>query len=92
MSRPTDDEMVVEVLKWLDEATVDEQIVFKNSSFKDLHDYHFSLCAHIRNHFKLWQYSWEPIYCDSVDHSPEHPDAISMRVLYKVWQKIKETA
>lgn len=42
---------------------------------------HSSLGRHLRNHAKLWESVWEPKLIDGVDYSPEHPDAISSRVI-----------
>lgn len=85
----TEEQIVDEVLKWFDEAPVAAQIMFKNSSLKDLHDYHHSLGQDIRNTFKLWENQWTPELIDGVDYSPDHPDAISMRIIQTVWNKIK---
>jgi len=86
---PTEEQMAEEVLKWFDEAPVAAQIVFKNSSVKELHDYHHSLGQYIRNTFKLWENQWTPELIDGVDYSPGHPDAISMRIIRTVWEKFK---
>jgi len=87
-TRPTDDEMVAEVINWLNAATIDDQIAFENSSYNELYQYHHSLGQDIRNNFKLWQYEWEPVLVEGIDNSSEHPDAISMRVIQKVWEKV----
>jgi len=90
MTRPTDDEMVIKVLKWFKEdASESEKITFKNSSMNELHDYHHTLGQRIRNEFKLWSYEWTPQLYDMVDHSPEHPDSVSFRVITKVWESFQ---
>ena len=46
---------------------------------------------YIRNAFKLWEYKWEPEPDENgVDCSPDHPDAISMRIIEDVWQRIND--
>lgn len=47
-----------------------------------------SLGRHLRNHAHLWDDKWEPYIVNGVDHSHEHPDAISGRVL-KTFQQNK---
>lgn len=42
---------------------------------------HLSLGMHLRNHANLWQDAWEPELIDGVDCSPNHPDAISSKVI-----------
>lgn len=42
---------------------------------------HLSLGMHLRNHAKLWENPWEPEPVDGVDYSPNHPDAISSKVI-----------
>jgi hypothetical protein len=42
---------------------------------------HLGLGMHIRNHAALWTYPWEPELIDGVDHSPNHPDAVSSKVI-----------
>lgn len=46
---------------------------------QDLIRYHHSIGRDIRNHYNLWGMR---IY------SKEHPDAVSMRIMNKVWEKI----
>lgn len=42
---------------------------------------HNTLGMHLRNHANLWKLSWEPELIDGVDHSENHPDAISSKVI-----------
>lgn len=49
---------------------------------------HNSLGMHLRNHAKLWTYHWEPELIDGVDHSPEHPDAVSNKVITDFQNKL----
>ena len=51
----------------------------------DLITLHHSLGRSIRNNEKLWYYKWTPELNDQcVDHSPYHPDAVSMTVIEKI--------
>ena len=42
---------------------------------------HHTLGRHLRNHANLWEDGWEPELVDGVDYSPNHPDAISSKVI-----------
>ena len=42
---------------------------------------HHSLGRHLRNHADLWKDRWEPELVGGIDHSPNHPDAISSKVI-----------
>lgn len=42
---------------------------------------HSGLGMHLRNHANLWQDTWEPELINDVDCSPNHPDAISSKVI-----------
>lgn len=63
---------------------------FKNTPREQLVSYHSSLGRKIRNRYKLWQNSWETELINGVDHSPNHPDQISMRIIEKIWDKMHE--
>lgn len=59
-----------------------ERLYIKNLPFEDLVKLHHTLGQNIRNEFKLWFYNWIPVIkSDGADHSPNHPDAISMKVI-----------
>lgn len=53
---------------------------------------HLDLGMHLRNHARLWEEPWEPFLIDGVDHSPNHPDAISGRVIknFQEWARKEE--
>lgn len=85
-TRPTDEEMVTEVLAWLSEESPEIQKEFRGCGYENLISYHHSLGQDIRNHFGLWEYMWMPLLQEGIDCSEEHPDAISMRVIEKVWK------
>lgn len=50
---------------------------------------HSSLGRHLRNHANLWEDKWEPLMTDGADHSPNHPDAISQKVIIDFQKTIK---
>lgn len=89
MTRPTEEFMVTELQKHFKDIPIQDQIVFINSLESDLIDYHHSVCAEIRERFNLWCYPWQQQLFDGVDYSPEHPDAVSMRVLKELWKRVK---
>lgn len=75
--------------------------VFKNLSYEDVDaikkvphpadmiEYHHTVGRWIRNHYKLWERPYTPeINQHGVDVSEQHPDAISDRILQKVWIKV----
>lgn len=94
MSIHTEDEMANEVLGWLKRQPVEVQEEFRNRSRESLVFYHNTLGRKIRNEFKLWETEWKPVYEKqnniTVDASESHPDAISMRVIEKVWLIMQE--
>ena len=53
----------------------------------DLIDYHHTLGQDIRNEYQLWTIPWVPELVDGVDQSPYHPDAISMSIVIKLWER-----
>ena len=83
--RPADEEMVTEVLTWFDQAEPRDQKHFKEYDRHSLITFHHTLGRDIRNHFGLWEYMWIPVLQEGIDCSQEHPDAISMRIIEKVW-------
>lgn len=48
---------------------------------------HHSFGRYIRNKYKLWEVEWEPELIDGVDHSPNHPDSISMTIIEELWKR-----
>lgn len=85
-------EIIAEVHKEILAWPEDERKEFWLSGWKDgnLHEYHHFLGRHIRNTYKLWTIPWEPeleeIGGYSVDVSPYHPDAVSMKIIEQVWK------
>jgi Domain of unknown function (DUF6794) len=49
--------------------------------------YHHTLGRYIRNKYHLWDIPWEPELIDDVDHSPNHPDNISMEIIREIWKR-----
>ena len=48
---------------------------------EELSSFHHTTGRFIRNTYELWANKWEPEDIDGVDHSPNHPDAISSSIL-----------
>lgn len=83
-------DIVDEVYGWLEgesDKIMDEFIDTKKS---DLIQYHTGLGRSIRNTFKLWERKWEPEIIDGADHSPNHPDQLSMRIIEQVWERARK--
>ena len=86
----TFDEIVADMRKEIFEKWSEEdRSKFFLTEYNDrtLISYHHSLGTYIRNKYKLWGNSWEPVLIDGVDHSPYHPDNISMTIIEEVWKR-----
>lgn len=90
----TEKEMIDEVYDWFLNESEEAKTLFANTQKDQLISYHTTLGRTIRNHFKLWEIEWEPEYKMhgnvEYDDSPNHPDAISMRIIEGVWNKVRE--
>lgn len=74
--------------------------VFKNLSWEefdligtiptshDMMEFHHSVGRYIRNHYKLWERGYIPVIVNGVDVAEDHPDAISSRILERVWELV----
>lgn len=49
--------------------------------------HHYGLGTWIRNHYLLWNREWVPELVNGVDHSPYHPDNMSMTIIWEVWKR-----
>jgi hypothetical protein len=70
----------------------------------DMHGFHHGLGMQIRNEYGLWDKTnpltkvWHDLrdvgsnegIIDGVDHHPNHPDAVSMEILYRIWDKVQD--
>lgn len=71
----------------LSQRTMDE---IRATPKDELVTLHHTLGRAIRNFYNLWSRPWKPKIKDGVDVSPDHPDAISMSVIEKVWEKLQK--
>lgn len=81
------------------EIVDDLERIFRNVQDRDefygtekggLSKYYFTLGIRILNVYGLWEHPWEPeIDDEGVDTSPNHPDAISHRIIVAVWERGK---
>lgn len=83
----TEQEMVNTVFRWLVEESEIPQQQFLATPERRLVAYHHTLGRKIRNEFKLWDCAWTPDVQNGVDHSTDHPDAVSMRIIEAVWSR-----
>lgn len=84
-------ERIDEIVKDVFNSLVDDEKSSLNQCPKDdLIGYHHSAGRFIRNHYKLWETSWTPEIVDGVDYSPNHPDAVSMQIIERVWELVKQ--
>jgi len=65
-------------------------VQFVDSTRDSLVKYHDSLGRMIRNEFKMWDNDWKPLIVNGVDHSPEHPDQRSQRVIEQTWERLQD--
>lgn len=42
----------------------------------------------IRNEYRLWEYKWTPEMKQGFDASPYHPDAVSYKILKRVYDEL----
>lgn len=69
----------------------DDVQVLMETRFEDLIQFHSSVGRSIRNEYGLWNVDWEPeLNAAGIDCSPNHPDAVSMRIIEKIWRQVRE--
>lgn len=85
------EEMITIVRTWFLKSDKETQKEFLDCPRENLYKFHHSLGRNIRNEFKLWENEWKPEIVNGVDISPDHPDAISMEVITKVWEFLNDT-
>jgi len=79
--------MAKQVISWWEKNDNNKDFQkFVNTKKEDLIIYHSTLGRYIRNYFSLWSIQHVPELVNGADVSPHHPDAISMRVIEKVWE------
>lgn len=84
------EDIVSQVTEWFHTSNKRLKKEFLSCKEKDLISYHTSLGRSIRNEFKLWENTWTPEIINGVDHSENHPDAISMNVIKEVWKRLQD--
>lgn len=90
MSQPiTEEQMVNDLFHWLTVEAGEAAYPFFAAKREDLISYHHTLGQSIRNQYRIWERKWEPELRNGIDYSPNHPDAISQRVIEKTWEKIQ---
>lgn len=84
----TESEIAEEMFARLSEADI---FTLKTVKTEDsMGEFHHSVGQWIRNEYHLWEVDWAPEIVDGVDCSPNHPDAISSRILRKIWRLVHE--
>lgn len=99
----TEDEIVSTVFDNMGDISISNIKELKDPS--EMIQFHHSDGRQIRNMFELWDpnnpltNSWF-VACDTdtneflengVDNHPNHPDAVSFRILVKIWEKVHES-
>lgn len=62
----------------------------KSLNKDDLYSLHHTLGQSIRNKHNFWENKWTPELINGVDHSPYHPDNISMTIIEIIYFKLTE--
>ena len=87
------------IIDELDESS--QQVLRGITDEGDLSLLHHTWGQAIRNEFGLWQpdhpltWHWHQNgpgarhLVNGIDHSPDHPDAVSMEIMKKVWRKVR---
>lgn len=84
-NNPTEDEIVETLLEGLEEDDLDRM---RRMEEGDLISLHHSFGRFLRNTYRLWDRPWEPEIKDGCDYSPNHPDAVSMRIIHKLHARL----
>ena len=85
--RPCIEDMVQELLADLNE---EQRNQLRSMQKGELAGLHFSYGMYIRNHFRLWDYEFVPMIDErGVDVAPDHPDALSMKVIESLWLELQ---
>lgn len=77
------EEIAQDVISKLNETEVYH---FQEMMYDEIYSLHHGFGTWIRNEYKLWQNEWTPEIKDGVDYSEDHPDAISMKIIKRVWE------
>jgi hypothetical protein len=64
-------------------------VAFVDCPRSQLVRYHDSLGRMLRNEFKFWDDHWTPELVNGVDHSPDHPDQRSQRIIELTWELLQ---
>jgi hypothetical protein len=85
--KPTEDEIVQTLYDGLDDETIRE---LRSVEKIELIRLHHSLGQYIRNTYGLWDRPWVPLISNDVDCAPDHPDAVSMRIIEKLYDRLTD--
>lgn len=87
---PSVDEMANDVISnWFPKVSEYERNEFISTAKDDLIRFHHGLGTDIRNAYGLWNLKWKPQIVDGIDVSSGHPDAVTMSVITKVWERLQ---
>jgi len=76
------DDIAVDVISRLDHEDLE---YIRNHKRDSLALFHHGLGTWIRNTYHLWENEWTPVIKDGVDYAEDHPDAISMKIIERIW-------
>ena len=74
----TEDEIAKEIMEQMPVFLKEEFCSLRPEQLSQTHN---SLGRYIRNRYKLWDAPWERQIVSGMDISPDHPDAVSMRIV-----------
>ena len=64
----------------------DDKKFLATRSKESLIEFHHTVGREIRNEHKLWDRKWTPQIEGGCDVSDEHPDAVSMAIIERLWE------
>ena len=82
----SEDQIADDIFKNLSEE--DRLNVMAIDDRDDMGQFHHTTGRWIRNEYKLWDRPWTPDIKNGIDFSQDHPDAISTRIMEKVWDRV----
>lgn len=95
---------VVTQIMMLDPHSRDDIAYLKSLSREDMSKLHHSLGTAVRNDYGLWDKNniltkeWHDLRAagneegirNGIDFHDKHPDAVSMKILHSIWEKVQE--
>ena len=91
--RPDEAAIAQDLLGHMPDWDVMDRREFLATARDELVKFHHTFGMAIRNQYGLWKFPWEKQIEDRgtpIDISPDHPDAVSERIIEKLWDMASE--